>query len=322
MNNKRLEFISHVRGQGEKLNLYIILSFVMISGILAGIPVRSSAETEGYSLPGNGGADNSVKSVLDSSGSQSENNIIRVPLKKADGTPLNDDENKKNLSSGLTFYPMLINYSQKNSKGGVLVNVVNPSSTAYLLQGTVSPFDPMTGRAGAEVKARYAPPFVILPPLARIEAKGSAALRVRQIGSGLPLDRESAAVVSVLAVPPEGTVKDAKEGKENGITQVQIAVRMNMLLFWRPEGVADPAPGQVAKALTFRAKEDRLEVRNPTPYFVHFSSLRVGGVSIPESARSAWIPPMSTHTFPVTRAVTTPLVWTLSGEKDEHRTEL
>ncbi|CAM4363984.1 MULTISPECIES: fimbrial biogenesis chaperone [Lelliottia] len=228
--------------------------------------------------------------------------------------------------SGLTFYPMLMSYSQKDSKGGVVVNVVNPSASSYLLQGNINAFDPATGRASTASGAGNIPPFVVLPPLSRLEASGRTALRVRQVGSGLPSDRESAAVVSVLAVPPQNAAdegeKSEQAGKKGGGSRIQLALRMNMLLFWRPETVPEPVPGQVAKALTFRARGNNLEVNNPTPYFVHFAALSVGGERIPESARAAWVSPLSSHTFSLTRTVSGPLVWTLTGEKDEHQTGL
>lgn len=273
-------------------------------------PAAQSHSVTDISQGGGGGADKTVNKSVNKETVRENNGGINKDISK----------------SGLTFYPMLINYSQKASKGGVVVNVVNPSNTSYLLQGNISAFDPATGRASTAPGADHPPPFVVLPPLSRLEASGRTSLRVRQVGSGLPADRESAAVVSVLAVPPQDSAvapeNGQQAGKKGGATQVQIALRMNMLLFWRPEGVADPEPGQVAKALTFRARGNNLEVNNPTPYFVHFAALSAGGSRIPESARSAWVSPMSSHTFSLDSAVSGPLVWTLTGEKDEHQTGL
>lgn len=218
---------------------------------------------------------------------------------------------------GLTFFPMQIEYSAQENTGGVVVNVVNPTPATYLLQGTVRAFVPDTGRA-AENSKEASPPFVILPPLRRLDGEGRVALRIRQVGGALPTDRETAVIVSVRAIPSQ----EKKEGDSSSgaDSRVLIALRMNMRLFWRPVGLASPDAKKIASSLTFTRKGNTLEVSNPTPWFVHFSTLRAGGMELPEAARGAWISPMSSHTFLFDKPVTGPLTWTLSGDKNEHQT--
>lgn len=230
---------------------------------------------------------------------------------------------KDNNKNSLAFFPMQIDYSQKDDKGGVVVNVVNASTNTYLLQGAVSAFDPVTGRSvvkGNKDIEPALPPFVVLPPLKRLNGEDRAAIRVRQIGGDLPQDRESAAVISVLAIPGSGIPEQDK--KKDGGSQVQIALRMNMRLFWRPEGIPAPKMSDVASALTFSAEGNALKVVNPTPYYVHFSSLNVGGISAPDTALASWIPPRASQSFPLNHLAHGTVVWTLLGDTHERHTKL
>ncbi|WP_193162843.1 fimbrial biogenesis chaperone [Enterobacter ludwigii] len=220
---------------------------------------------------------------------------------------------------GLIFFPMQIEYSQQENTGGVVVNVVNPATSVYLLQSTVSAFDADTGRA-VENKLTPIPPFVVLPPLRRLEGEGRVALRIRQAGGQLPTDRETAAIVSVKAIPSAGQ-DDSTAGQASG-SRVQIALRMNMRLFWRPAGVSAPDYTKIVGALMFSRQGKSLVVSNPTPWFVHFSALSAGGVAVTETSRSAWVSPKSSHTFDFTQPVADVLTWTLSGDNNEHQTRL
>lgn len=231
-------------------------------------------------------------------------------------------------STGLRFYPMQLDYTAADHKGGITLNVMNNSPQVFLLKGSVSPMDPDTGRTGREDAPT--PPFVILPPLARLEAKGQYAFRVRQAGGQLPQDRESACIVSVTAIPgvtemtrppllPGATSTSHSaaphEQKPQG-SELQIALRMNMRVFYRPEGVPARDNADVASRLVFRAEGRTLKVENPTPYFVRFTALSVAGKKIKDEALQAYIPPKSNHAFPVDSPARGAVTWTFSGDKE------
>ena len=224
---------------------------------------------------------------------------------------------------GVTLFPMLILYDAQKAKSGTIVTVMNNTDKNYLLQSTVSAFDPSTGRIDAT--AKNAPPFVVLPPLGRINAGDRTALRVRQVGGGLPADRESASIISVTGIPPSetsgGTAATAHAKAKAG-TQVQIAVRMNMRLFYRPAGLAAPDIPKIASALTFRAQKESLTVTNPTPYFVHFSSLTAGGVPAEEGGLEAWVAPKSEQHFRFKTQPTGAVLWKMNGDKNEYKATL
>jgi P pilus assembly chaperone PapD len=105
-------------------------------------------------------------------------------------------------------------------------------------------------------------PFVLTPPIARVEPGRSQALRVIFSGAQLPTDRESVFWLNVLDVPP--SPDNADSGDQN---YLQVAFRSRLKLFYRPQGlkgVANDAPA----ALRWTRTGDRLRVENPSPFHV------------------------------------------------------
>jgi len=232
-------------------------------------------------------------------------------------------------TAGLRFWPMQLNYAEADSKGGVALNVMNNTSQVFLLKGSVSAMDPDTGRFGREDAPT--PPFVVIPPLARLEANGRYAFRVRQAGGTLPQDRESACIVSVTAIP--GVSETTRPPLRPGATshpdvattpssspgqgaELQIALRMNMRLFYRPAGVPERDNDKVASQLVFRAEGKALKVDNPTPYFVHLASASVAGKKIKDETLQGYIAPKSARTFDTGLPVQGTVEWMFSGDKE------
>lgn len=105
-------------------------------------------------------------------------------------------------------------------------------------------------------------PFVLTPPISRVEPGRSQALRVIFSGAALPTDRESVFWMNVLDVPPSPQNTDG--GEQN---YLQVAFRSRLKLFYRPQGlrgVANDAPA----TLRWTRDGDRLRVENPSPFHV------------------------------------------------------
>jgi chaperone protein EcpD len=116
-------------------------------------------------------------------------------------------------------------------------------------------------------------PFVLTPPITRIEPKKGQTLRVMYTGQPLPQDHESVFWLNMLEVPPMPKGEAAKN-------YVQLAFRSRIKVFFRPsglKGLADDAP----KQLHFRVVPTEggqgfsLECSNPTQYHVSFASAGV-----------------------------------------------
>lgn len=116
-------------------------------------------------------------------------------------------------------------------------------------------------------------PFVITPPIFRMEPQKSQTLRVMYSGEPLPGDRESVYWLNVLDIPPK-----AKETAD--VNTLQIAFRTRIKVFVRPPnlpGTPDEAPAQLTwkVAAAPDGKGNAVSVTNPTPYYVSFSEVDV-----------------------------------------------
>lgn len=240
-------------------------------------------------------------------------------------------------STGLRFYPMQLNYSAVDNRGGMAMNVANNTDQNYLLKGSLAAMDSDTGRFGPDDAPL--PPFVILPPLARLEAGGQYSFRVRQVGDGLPKDRESACIVSVTAIPAAsepvvplrratddagGASATADKGVSAGGTvrggpQLQIALRMNMRLFYRPDGIPERDNAIIATQLRFRAQGDALLVENPTPYFVQLSDVSLNGKKVKPEAMQGYVRPKDSRRFSPGVPVRGAVEWHFGGDKESYR---
>ncbi|RTQ87515.1 MULTISPECIES: fimbrial biogenesis chaperone [Stenotrophomonas] len=138
----------------------------------------------------------------------------------------------------------------------VTVQVQNVGESPALVQAWID-----RGDASKPPEASDAP-FVLTPPIARVEPGRSQALRVIFSGAPLPDDRESLFWLNVLDVPPSPSSADG--GEQN---YLQVAFRSRLKFFYRPQGLkgsANDAPG----ILRWTGSGTRLRVENPSPFHV------------------------------------------------------
>ncbi|QRY76960.1 fimbria/pilus periplasmic chaperone [Pseudomonas sp. PDNC002] len=115
-------------------------------------------------------------------------------------------------------------------------------------------------------------PFVLTPPIARIDPSKGQALRIRYTGQkSLPQDKESLFWLNVLEVPPASA---------EGQNRLKIAFRSRVKLFYRPAGLPGNAMA-AAEQLQWRLQRDgaqwALECRNDSPYYVSLGKVSVTG---------------------------------------------
>ncbi|MCW6567186.1 molecular chaperone [Yersinia ruckeri] len=115
------------------------------------------------------------------------------------------------------------------------------------------------------------PPFIVTPPLFRLDAEKENTLRIMRTGGSLPTDRESVFYLNVKSIP------SVNDNEQNTLV---IAVKTRIKLFYRPEGIKGDAD-EAYKSLTFRQIGNQLEVKNPSNYYVTIGQLKVAGKVIP-----------------------------------------
>ncbi|HEH6433423.1 TPA: molecular chaperone [Pseudomonas aeruginosa] len=105
-------------------------------------------------------------------------------------------------------------------------------------------------------------PFAVSRPLLRLGAGQRAKVEVLYQGQGLPTDRETFLLLSVLDVPHAPSTPET----------LQIALRHRFKLFYRP--ALDTTVEQAIAGLTWTlGANGKPKARNPSPYHITFSQL-------------------------------------------------
>lgn len=115
-------------------------------------------------------------------------------------------------------------------------------------------------------------PFIITPPLFRLDAQKEQNLRISWTGGALPGDRESLFYLNVRTIPGES--KD--DGDKNVL---RLIYKTRLKFFWRPKGLSG-TPGENCQKLRFTRQGNRLNIINDGSYYSVFDTLNVGGVKI------------------------------------------
>lgn len=145
----------------------------------------------------------------------------------------------------------------------VSVRITNGGQSPVLLQSWIDEGNREAKPADLNV------PFVLTPPINRVEANKGQTLRISRLDSSLPMDRESVFWLNVLEIP-------AKATQLAGENQLQMAFRTRIKLFYRPVGLVGHA-NDAAKALQWQRQGQKLAAVNPTPYYVNLVSLTMNG---------------------------------------------
>lgn len=140
-------------------------------------------------------------------------------------------------------------------------------------------------------------PFLVTPPLARMNPGKGQSLRIVYTGQPLPADRESLFWLNVLEIPPKPT--NVTGEAQNTL---QFAVRSRLKLFFRPAKLAgDPlaAGGQLQWKLVTDGHGYALEAHNPTPYYVTLNNLTLHAGNTSYEADTGMVAPLASLRLPV-----------------------
>ncbi|WP_454732626.1 MULTISPECIES: fimbria/pilus periplasmic chaperone [Cupriavidus] len=145
------------------------------------------------------------------------------------------------------------------------VQVGNKGRSPILVQAWLDRGDPDAD------PARLSVPFVLAPPMFRLDPEHKSVLRLRHTGEPLPGDRESVFWLNFLEVPTL---------PEDSRNLLRLSYRSRMKLLYRPAGLPGSADEAVSR-VTWRlggapAPGDAvLEADNPTPYYVSLAQMTV-----------------------------------------------
>lgn len=168
----------------------------------------------------------------------------------------------------------------------ITLTVTNHGSGPYLVQAGVS--GTPEGKGGA--------PFMVTPPMFRLEGKGENVMRILRTGGALPADRESVFYFYANTIPGQAGPAAA------GGAVLSISMRTVLKLFWRPDGLK-MKPDEAPEKLVFEATRDGVTVKNPTPYYQSFAQLQFDGHDEDLNRVPSMVAPFGELHIPLTKSV-------------------
>lgn len=112
-------------------------------------------------------------------------------------------------------------------------------------------------------------PFILMPPITRIDPGKGQTLRLVYTGETMPKDRESVFYLNVLEIPPKTQAEADK-------SVMQLALRTRVKVFYRPtnlESSAGEAPKQLHWTLIKKESGWVLECSNPSSFYVSMTEI-------------------------------------------------
>ncbi|MFJ3458601.1 molecular chaperone [Scandinavium goeteborgense] len=163
------------------------------------------------------------------------------------------------------------------TKKEAALNLTNPDNTPYLVQSWVNNSDDSNNK----------PPFIITPPLFRLDGNQQNVLRIVQAGT-LPQDHESMFWLNVKSIP--------STAKAISANTLQIAVKTQIKLIYRPTALKGSSAEREAGKLTWKRDGSNIQVTNPTNYYMNFNNIKLNGVDLKGVTYAA---PHSSAEFPL-----------------------
>jgi len=160
----------------------------------------------------------------------------------------------------------------------VSIRLTNEGVSPGLVQMWIDKGDPKSSPNTSEA------PFVLTPPLFRIDPAKGQTVRMIYSQEALPQDHESIFWLNMLEVPPRPQNVDP-----NDSNYVQMAFRTRIKIFFRPQSLntqerVNAAPAQVTWQAACDGDKYFLAAKNPTPYYI--SITKTGLVSVGDSAEA------------------------------------
>ncbi|WP_422527511.1 molecular chaperone [Serratia fonticola] len=140
-----------------------------------------------------------------------------------------------------------------------------------------------------------AAPFMITPPLFRVEPNSQSAVRILRKGTeALPTERESVFYLSFLAIP--ASRKLGAETSSAVSAQVTVGVDTVIKLFYRPAGLV-LTPQAATKQLTVHRQDNGVKISNPTPYYQTLATFNLDGKPVAIRETGSMIAPFGSRFY-------------------------
>lgn len=113
-------------------------------------------------------------------------------------------------------------------------------------------------------------PFVITPPIARIDPQKSQTLRILALPNSNQLNQQQESLfwLNVLDIPPKPASQTAEE-KGNFL---QLAIRSRIKFIYRPSSIKDNV-NDAPKKLSWSHEGNKISIKNLTPFYITITSI-------------------------------------------------
>ncbi|MBA0224343.1 hypothetical protein D7U89_02355 [Stenotrophomonas maltophilia] len=178
------------------------------------------------------------------------------------------------------------------------VRTQNAGSGPVLVQAWVSEYGARTPPSQSNA------PFVVLPPVVRVDEGKHQVFRLRALRSDLPADRESVFTFSLAEIPA------TPAGESSSSAVVSIVFRNRLKLFYRPQAISKLDAASAIDSLRWSVVPQghgwALQAENNSPFHVSTvrASITVNGRKT-EASNVDMLRPYSKHSFPLPGAAPT-----------------
>ncbi|PEH74482.1 molecular chaperone [Edwardsiella tarda] len=190
-------------------------------------------------------------------------------------------------------------FSIKLGETRLVYNTLSPGKTLTVINQQDYPILVQALAFSEDMKNKA--PFVVTPPLFRLDGQQQSRLRIVRTGGDFAKDRESLQWLCVKALPPkaddvwaiEQNGKNAIKEKSSSILNIQLSINSCMKLLVRPESINNP-PSDLSQSLSWHRQGNQIKAVNNSPFYINLSSLNIGGKKI---SNIHYIPPFSSYIF-------------------------
>lgn len=115
-------------------------------------------------------------------------------------------------------------------------------------------------------------PFIVTPPLFRLDSQKEQSLRIAWNGTALPDNKETLFYMNVRTIPAS-----AKE--DDGKNVLRLIYKTRLKLFWRPKQLPG-SQAETCEKLQFTRQGNTLQVANQRAFYTVFDSVHIGATSL------------------------------------------
>jgi len=187
------------------------------------------------------------------------------------------------------------------ASNGTTLTALNPQNYPILLQSEALMED-MTNRA----------PFMVVPPILRLDPQQQSRLRIVRTGGIFPEDRETMQWICAKGIPPKeddawAKSTDGKSSvyKDKVSMNIQLSINSCIKLFVRPTSIKG-SPVEAAGKVGWEWQAGKLKGKNNSPFYINIINLNVGGVKVPDAH---YIPPFGSYIYNVSGRTGSQVEW-------------